>query len=353
MLTIFAVIVVFSFVILVHELGHFIAARRIGVRVEKFALGFGKTLFSTRRGETEYCINVVPFGGYVKMAGEEQTDKHEGKAWEFLAKPHGKRFWVLFSGAAVNYLFAFLIFCFVLPTTHVIKVVENLPAEKAGMQADDRVLSIDGERIWSFSGVIDAVSKNKEADPLLFQIEREGKVLEFEITPTLAHLEGEGGERFVIGVKGADKFQVLKRHPLEYLRAGASQSFYITTALYKFLWRLITGKESLKKNVAGPVGIAVIIGHAARAGVLHLLWFMGYINAVLAIFNLLPFPILDGGHILFLGLEKLRRRPLSLKAQEIMNNVALALILVFFVFVTWNDLMNFVDWKAISGIFSK
>ncbi|NQT91053.1 MAG: site-2 protease family protein [Candidatus Omnitrophica bacterium] len=344
MLTLLTVIIVFSVVIIIHELGHFLVARRIGVKVERFSLGLGKVLWSKRFGETEYAISAVPFGGYVKMAGEEPTDKREGKPWEFYSKPPGKRFWILFAGAAVNYLFAFLVFSFILPTSRVGIVFKDMPAYNAGMETKDRIVSIDNKKVKYWYEVVDIVSKDASTRPLRFQVDRDGRIMELTLTPTLMESKGIFGqtkERPKIGISYYGDVEILKsRSPLKYLTTGLRQTFHNTSITYKYIWYLITGKVPIKGTVTGPVGIAVILGKAARVGFVYLLFLVGHINLALAIFNLLPFPVLDGGHILFLGLEKIRKRPLSPKAQEIIQYVAISLILAFFLFVSYNDILR-------------
>ncbi|MFC1808458.1 site-2 protease family protein, partial [Candidatus Omnitrophota bacterium] len=159
MLTFLVVVVVFSIVILVHEFGHFIAARHIGVRVERFSLGFGKVLLSKKIGDTEFALSAIPFGGYVKMAGEEPSERSD-KPWEFFAKPPGKRFWVLVSGAFLNYLLAFIIFCFIVPTSRVGIVLEDMPAHKAGIKTKDKIVAINGKETPYWYDVLDIVSKS-------------------------------------------------------------------------------------------------------------------------------------------------------------------------------------------------
>lgn len=344
MLGVLSVVVVFSLVILIHELGHFLSARRIGVRVERFCLGFGKLLWSRKIGDTEYALGSIPVGGYIKMSGEEPSDKHQGKPWEFSSQPPGKRFWILFAGAAVNYMFAFLIFSFILPTSRVGIVLEDMPAYQAGIKPNDRIVSINGEKTRYWYEVLDIVSGNISAKPLKMQIEREEKTLELTVTPKILESKDIFGREIKaakVGIGYYGDVEVLKARPLRYLITGVRQTLDNTLLTYRFLWYLISGKIAVRGTVTGPVGIAVILAEAAKVGFIYLLYLVGHINLALAIFNLLPFPVLDGGHILFLGLEKIRGRPLSFKTQERIQYVAITLLIAFALFVTYNDLFMF------------
>lgn len=342
MLGFLAVVIVFSVVIIIHEFGHFLAARRMGVRVERFSLGFGRILWSKKIGDTEYAVSSIPVGGYVKMSGEEPSDKYEQKPWEFCNKPPGKRFWILFTGAAVNYIFAFLIFSFILPTSRVGIVLEDMPACGAGLRTADRIISIDGKKTEYWYEVLDIVSKDISARPLKMQIERDGNIIDLSVTPKILDSKdifGRESKRAKIGIGYYGEVGILKADdPLRYLITGARQTLDNTSLTYRFIWYLISGKVSVRGTVTGPVGIAVILAKAAKVGIVYLLYLVGHINLALAIFNLLPFPLLDGGHILFLGLEKIRKRPLSLKTQEAIQYVAITLLIALMVFVTYNDI---------------
>lgn len=336
------VVIVFSFVVLVHELGHFFMARRMGVKVEKFSLGLGKVLWSKKFGDTEYAISVIPFGGYVKMAGEEPTDKHEGKPYEFYAKPPGKRFWILLAGAGVNYFIAFLIFSFIVPTSRVGAVLEDMPAHQAGIQTKDRIVSINGKDIRYWYELLDIVSKNTEAKPFNIKIERDKEILDLVVSPKIIEskdLFGRSVKRAKIGIGYYGDVEVLKANPLQCFATGARQTIGNTLLLYRYIWYLMSGKVPVKGAVTGPVGIAVILAEALKIGFAYLIYLVAHINLALAVFNLLPFPILDGGHIMFLGLEKIRRKPLAFKTQEMIQYVAISLLVAFFLFVSYNDVM--------------
>jgi regulator of sigma E protease len=336
---------VFGMVILVHELGHFIMARRMGVHVERFALGLGKVLISKKIGGTEYAICAIPFGGYVKMAGDEPLNKISDNKKEFFGQPPGKRFWIILAGAGVNYLLAFFIFSFIVPTSRVGIVVENLPAHKAGIETGDRIVSIDGHAVDYWYQVLDIVSKYESSEPMDIGIEREGKVENLSLRPDLVESKGLFGRHVIkpgIGISYFGDVEILKAGPIEYITTGFKQTFANTALTYRFIWYLITGRVGLRGSATGPIGIAVILSHAVKVGFVYLVYLIAHINLALAIFNMLPFPVLDGGHILFLGIEKIKKRPVDVKVQEIIQYIAIFLIMLLFFVVTWNDITMWV-----------
>ena len=217
MLSVIGVVVVFSIVILVHELGHFLMARHMGVKVERFALGLGKVLLSKKVGDTEYVLCLIPFGGYVKMAGDELSDKTSHNRQEFFGQPPGRRFWIIFAGVAVNFIFAFLIFSFIVPTSRVGIVIKDMPAGKSGIERGDKIVAINDDKIQYWYQVLDAISKDRDARELKMKIEREGVTFEMTITPDILESKGFFGReirRSKIGIGYFGDVVVLKGGPL-------------------------------------------------------------------------------------------------------------------------------------------
>ncbi|MGB2705598.1 MAG: M50 family metallopeptidase [Candidatus Omnitrophota bacterium] len=344
-----AVFAVFSILIIVHELGHMFAAKKSGVKVEIFSLGFGKKIFGVKKGDTEYIISIFPFGGYVKLAGDNPAER-KGTPDEFLSKSPLKRFFVIVAGPLTNYIFAFFLFAaiFVIGspslTTRVGRLLGGYPAAKSGIKVDDLIFEIDGKKVKYWGDLVEIIQKDTEGIPLDFRVKRLRRVINFKIAPKIVRTKNIFGQETTVGMIGIAPREeiVFVRHNLaEAAFLGGHRLIMLTGLTYKGLWLLITGGLPVKESVMGPIGIAFLIGEAAKLGLVHLLIIMAHINIALAVFNLLPFPILDGGHILFLGIEKLRGKPLSARTQETISQVALYLLIALALFVSWNDINKF------------
>ncbi len=349
LISVLSVIIVFSILILSHELGHFIMAKRMGVKVEVFSLGFGPRIWSVKRGGTEYAFSAIPLGGYVKMAGEEPGEESSGAEWEFRSKPVYKRFNIVVAGAVFNYIAGFIMFCLVfmagapVPTSRIGRVLEGYPAEKTGLKENDRILAIDGKEVRYWEDVIDILHKKKEGEAIELSVERGGRRLDFRVSgKSEEHTDifGKPVRMTLIGIGQSDETELVRHGFVEAVEMGGRTTWGITTMTYKAIWFMFTGALSVKE-VSGPIGIFAITGRFAKKGIVYLLWISGVISVSLAIFNLLPFPILDGGHVLFLAFEKMRGRPLDAKVQEKVQQVALALLIAFVLVVSWNDVTKF------------
>jgi len=346
--TIIATVVVLGVLIFVHELGHFVTAKLFGVGVEVFSLGFGPKLLGRRYKETEYRISVFPLGGYVKMVGESSKEevRPEEIGRSFLHKNVYKRFAIVFAGPFSNILFTVVIFFFIflisgLPslTSHIGEVRKDYPAAQAGLRPGDRVIAVDGLKVEKWDELSNAI-KNSGGGPVRLQVEREGKVMEVEVTPRITTLKDIFGEEVqvpVIGISASGKQIVTRLNPLEAVWEGLAQTWNITRLTVVTVIKLIERKISVK-TVGGPIMIAQLAGQQAREGIMNLVFLMALISVNLAILNLLPIPVLDGGHLFFFVLEMILRKPVSLKKREIAQQVGLFVLITLMVFIIYNDI---------------
>ena len=350
MLSFLIVLVVFSILIIVHELGHMLTAKKLGVKVERFSLGFGKKLFSITKGGTEYVLSLFPFGGYVKMAGDE-PDGCGGKPEEFYSKSIFKRFLIIVSGSLTNYIFALILFVSVfalgLPTltNYVGTLLPDYPAAVSGMKEGDRILEIDGQGVANWDELVSLMAKKTTGRPVKLSIERKTRQLTLSVIPKIVqgkNIFGQDTTVAKIGITPKTDVVYEKHSFVEAVTLGTKSLGKFTVLTYKGLWLMVTGGISFKESASGPIGIAVLIGQAAKTGIVPLLFTMAYINMALAIFNLLPIPVLDGGHVIFLLIEKIRRRRLNAKTQEIITQVAFYLLMALVIFASWNDLHRYV-----------
>ena len=224
------------------------------------------------------------------------------------------------------------------------KLLSDYPAAKSGIKASDHIVEINGAKVEYWDDLVKIVQKDTSGAPLDFKVKRGPRILDFKIAPKVIKTKNIFGQKTTIGMIGIspeEKIVFIKHGPIEAIALGARRLFALTGMTYKGLWLLVTGGLPVKESVTGPIGIAVLIGRAASLGFVYLLSIMAHINIALAVFNLLPFPILDGGHILFLGIEKLRGKPVSARTQEIIGQVALYLLIALALFISWNDVTRF------------
>ncbi|MFH1790668.1 MAG: RIP metalloprotease RseP [Candidatus Omnitrophota bacterium] len=347
------ILAVFSCLVIAHELGHFAAARRSGVRVERFAVGFGRKIFGIKRGDTEYLVNIIPLGGYVKLAGEDPAEA-KGKSDELCSKPILSRFWIFVSGSLANVILAYVVLLFLYlvgiptPTSDIGRVLDKSPAAAAGIMAGDRIVAIDGKPVKYWSQVLETIRSNTDAKPMSIGIERGREALGFSITPSVITATNVFKQevRFPgIGIAPSENIVLMKSNPLNAVTLSAEYVWFFTAATYKGIWRILTGAMPVRESVGGPIRIVQVLAKAIEHGPVSVFSMMANISLALAIFNLLPFPVLDGGHILFLCIEKLRGKPLSAKTQEMISQVALVLLIAFFVYVSYCDTVGIVAGK--------
>jgi regulator of sigma E protease len=352
--TLFSFILVLGLLIFVHEFGHFLFAKLFGVRVLKFSLGFGPKLIGKVIGETEYVISAFPLGGFVKMFGEnpdEQQVSNEDRKGSFAHKPVWQRFMVVFAGPLFNLLFSvvlfFMVFTFVgiptsVDTTRIGKVTENSPAALAGMQADDIIVQIDNKETTTWLDVLEAV-KSSEGKPINVGVQRGEENLTLEIIPAIDAVKNVFGEevekRYMIGIMKADELTYEKSGIVGAFKGACLQTWmYISLTAMGFM--KIVQQVVPASELGGPILIAQIAGEQMKAGWLNLIYFMSLLSVNLGILNLLPIPVLDGGHLVFLTIEGIRRKPMNERAQIVAQQVGIGLLGTLMIFVFYNDIVR-------------
>jgi len=348
MVTALTSVLMLGCLIIVHELGHFLVARWSGVRVVRFSIGFGPRLVRWTRGETECVVSAIPLGGYVKMAGEQRSE-HAHQPWEYLSKPAGTRALIVFAGPFVNYLVALLtlwvVFLIGFPelTPVVGRLLEGMPAKAAGLQAGDRIRGVEEGPIETWDEMTKVIHASP-GRPLAFRIERDGMLTTILVTPQAKEIVDPFGrpQRVgLIGIAPSGEFQARRAGPIEAAaRTIRQQNEWIGQTLLA-LWSMIAGRISMRESVTGPIGIVYLTSEAVQAGLSPLLYLMSLFSLSLAIFNLFPIPILDGGHLFFILLERLRGRPVSVNIQERSAQVSLVLLVTLVLFICINDVNRF------------
>ena len=344
---------VISVLIIVHEWGHFFTAKRLGIKVEKFAIGFGPKLFSKMHQGTEYLINLVPLGGYVKMAGDERA-QCTGLKEEFYSKSPGHRALVVLNGPIVNFVFAYvcLVFVFMLGypdlSNTIGEISEGYPAQEAGLKVGDQIIEIDSKRIENWSDIQNNIADSQNAQ-IKVTILRDGQPITQIIVPKVEktkNIFGESQSVRRIGILPAKDIVSYRYDPGTSLVKAFQKLAEITTITYRAIYSMITGSMSASENVTGPIGIFYVIKAAAQMGFSHLLFILGVISASLAIFNLLPVIPLDGGHLFLLGIERIRGQAFPPKVDEYIAKIGYSLIILLALFVIYNDIL-----KMLNGTF--
>ncbi len=351
MTTILATIFVLGILIFFHELGHFIVAKWSGIFVEKFSLGFPPFIFKKKFGDTEYCIGAIPLGGFVKMAGENPDEEVTGAPHEFMSKPVRVRTAVVFAGPFMNFILAWLILWgiffiqgeFITDPDHAVigQVSPDSPAMKAGLQEGDIILAVDGTAVHSFADMGKVISKRVE-EPVTIDWQRDGENMSATVTTMRETTYNAKGDKIAVGMIGVGEKGTFKR--LGFFTAagmGFGRTLTFVKMIAKFVWDLVTMKVSAKM-IGGPVFIAQAAGQQAQLGFGALLVFMSFLSVNLAILNVLPIPVLDGGHLLFLVVEKIKGSPMSMNHRMIAQQIGLAFLILVIVVVTYNDIVRFI-----------
>jgi regulator of sigma E protease len=354
---------VLTVVVFVHELGHFLVARWCGVGIQAFSIGFGPEIvgFNDRYG-TRWKISWIPLGGYVKFIDDEnaasagggrtfeQLSQEERKR-SFRGKSLGQRAAVVAAGPVANFLLAIVVFTAIFGvfgeriTAPKVDIINpGSAAEKAGFLPGDLVISIDGTAIETF-GEMQRIVAMSPGQPLHFVVDRSGKTVEITATPELKTITDRFGNEMRLGLlgiqrKAAPDEWVLKRHdPVTAFVMALKETYFVVSRSLGYIFDVVTGRESADQ-LGGPLRIAQVSGQVASAGFLALLNLCAIISVSIGLINLFPIPMLDGGHLLFYGIEALRGRPLSEGTQEVGFRIGLAFVLMLMIFATWNDLIH-------------
>jgi len=355
-------LIVLGVLIFVHELGHFLACKQVGVAVEKFSIGFGPEIFHFNYQETRIAVSLIPFGGFVKPKGEsaEELNGKELAHDDYMAKGVPAKALIVSAGVFMNFVLAFILFMIIFLVGRPIMkpvvggLVKDYPAKAAGVLPGDEILSVNGKGVDDWNALTLAIITSKESS-IHLEINREGKLLPITVESKQDSVDigGKSKQKIKrIGIKPSDQFEIEKLSFFPALRDSGKAVVTYTVLTYRILWGLITGEISFR-NIAGPVGIMAITGKTAEQGIISLLQLMALLSVNLAIINLLPIPALDGGHLLFLGFEAVRRKPINQIVQERITQVGFVCLIGLMVFVVINDVQNFEILAKIKAIFGK
>lgn len=348
--TIVATLVVLGVLIFVHELGHFLVAKFLGVRVDIFSLGFPPKLLSKQIGETNYRLSVVPLGGYVKLLGENPNDEvpPELIPRSFQHRPLWQRAAIVLAGPVFNFLFAFLALFLLFAVsglpyvpTEVGRIIEGSPAERAGLKANDVILSVNGAPVKRWEDLSREIRQHG-GKTVSLTVKRGGQDLDVKVTPEIRESENLFGQKvkaFQIGVASSEKLVTEELGLFAALEEGMSYTLRIAALTLQSLYKVVTREISMD-TLGGPIMIAQVAGRQAEMGFSHLVHFMAVLSVNLTLLNLLPVPVLDGGHIVFLFLEAVRGKPVPLKHREMAQAVGMMLILTLMVLVFYHDIMR-------------
>lgn len=346
----------FGFLIFIHELGHFIAAKASGVKVLKFSLGFGPVIIGRRFGDTEYVLSAVPLGGYVKMLGEEPEDEvpDQERADSYPDKPVYRRAAIVFCGPLFNLLTAVAIFFFIflvgVPTLKPVvgELLPGAPAERAGLLKGDRVTEVSGQPVTKWSELSDIIHKSP-AKELRLLVKRGDAEVTVPVTPENKKVKDLFGEEVsvgLIGVKPSEETFIVREGFFSAIGSAFSKTWEISKltliGMVKLIQRIIPAD-----TIGGPILIFQLASKQASVGALNYFSFAAVISINLGVLNLLPIPVLDGGHLVFLGLEAIRKRPLSERVIIMSQRVGMALLITLMVFAMYNDIFRLISGKPL------
>ncbi|MCB1486136.1 MAG: RIP metalloprotease RseP [Bauldia sp.] len=354
---------VLTIVVFFHELGHFIAARRCGVGVQVFSVGFGPELigFNDRKG-TRWRLSLIPLGGFVRFVGDEneasQTDAKAVAAMDederrraFATKSVGARALIVAAGPIANFILAIAIFTAIftiygrqVTTPRVDDVVVGSPAERAGFKDGDIIVEIDGEPITDFSQLQRIVSISSDVE-LTFVVQRGEERVTLTATPERQEITDRFGNKHRVGILGIQRnttgadIKVETYSPIQAVGMAVSETWFVTERTLSYLFAVVVGRESADQ-LGGPLRVAEVSAQVATIGFIALINLAAILSISIGLINLFPVPMLDGGHLLYFAVEAIRGRPLSEKAQDVGFRIGFAAVLMLMIFATWNDIIH-------------
>ena len=345
-----SIIILLGVLIFVHELGHFLVAKYFNVKVLKFSLGFGPRLIGRTWGETEYRLSLIPLGGYVNLLGQSDEEEipEEDKPRSFSEQSVLRRMAIVAAGPLFNLFWAIIVLAVVYMygfpalSAKIGKVIEKSPAYKAGLMENDVITSINGQPVKTWDNMAKSIEGSGGA-PLRFEFKRDDVLYFAMIAPAVTKGQNHFGEkidRYVIGVEASKDFDrvMIRFNPFMAIWKATKDTAYFSYVTVVGIGKMIIGAISARENLSGPISIFRMAGQVAEVGVIPFLHLMALISISLAIINLFPVPILDGGHLVFFLIELCKGSPVSAKGQEYAYKAGLAFIVVLMIFVFWNDI---------------
>lgn len=351
--TLVSFVVSLGILIFIHEFGHFLLAKIFKVKVERFSLGFGPRLLGKVVGDTDYRISAFPLGGYVKMLGESTDEEipEELQPVSFSHQPLRRRMSIVAAGPGSNLLLAVILYALIFglfgltkTTTHIGSVTPDSPAAAAGLQPEDKVLEVEGTAVQEWSELSQLIQESG-GNPIQLKVQRGDETVTVVLTPEIKETRtilGEKVSRPLIGIVASNNVVVEKINPFQAGYYAITHTVAMIELTFVVLGKLFVGAIS-PRTLAGPIGIAQMSGEVAKAGPLAFLSFLALLSINLGILNLLPIPILDGGHLLFFLIEGIMGKPLSIKKRELAQQVGLFLLIVLMVFVFYNDIYRLIS----------
>ncbi len=355
-----AFLAVITVVVFVHELGHFLVARAVGVRIEIFSIGFGRELFGFCDGRgTRWKICLLPLGGYVKMFGEaDELLEADGttraltqteRAESFFHKSLGRRALVVVAGPVANYIFAIVVLAIMFMTYGqpftapvVGEVIAGTAAERVGLEAGDRIIAINGQAMERFEDIATVIQFGL-GEPVELVLERDGARQSLQVQPDVVERDDNFGNVVqvgLLGIKPAGQTEIRTHGPIEAVGAAASASIETSGRILAALWQMVEGTRSTE-GIGGPLRIGKMAGDIAKEGVVALIGFAAWISVMLGLFNLFPIPMLDGGHLAFYAYEAVRGRPAHVRAQDWALKAGIVVLVGLAIFALHNDLKLF------------